>query len=153
MLGAGVLARHLPRSLPTWGFTSLGIFQMLMVEGFILSLWCCLWKIKCREAERWMCAVVWPMGINTAWVSVCIWDVDQASSDSTYEKWRLGLGGVASRGKHVLLLGCLVTLQDAFHFMFTVCFSCLFICFFGFLLRKWHIFSTSTPPIRPSSKT
>lgn len=25
--------------------------------------------------------------------------------------------------------------------------------FFGFLLRKWHIFSTSTPPNRPSSKT
>jgi len=59
----------------------------------------------------------------------------------------------ASQGKHVMPLCCLFALQDAFHFPFTVCFSCLFICFFGFLLRKWHIFSTSTPPNRPSSKT
>lgn len=35
----------------------------------------------------------------------------------------------------------------------SLCFSCLFICFFGFLWRKWHIFSTSTPPKHPSSKT
>lgn len=39
----------------------------------------------------------------------------------------------ASQGRHVMLLCFLFTLQDAFHFPFTVCFSCLFICFFGFL--------------------
>lgn len=86
------------------------------------------------------------LGCGLCLIWVPIWEI---------EIWALPIKIMvsASQGRHVMLVCCLFTLQGAFHFPFTVCFSCLFICFFGFLLRKWHIFSTSTPPNRPSSKT
>jgi len=37
-----------------------------------------------------MCTVVWLTGINTAWISVCIWDVDHASSETTMRNGDLG---------------------------------------------------------------
>lgn len=105
-----------------------------------------------------LCTVVSLTGKNKVWISVCTLDVDHASSESTYGKWRPGLCAQKSwcllpRGS----MSCHSVACSLFRMLFTfhslsVSLVYLF-AFFGFLLRKWHIFSTSTPPNRPSSKT
>lgn len=44
--------------------------------------------------------------------------------------------GVSLPGEARHLLCSLFTIQDASHFPFTVCFSCLFICFFGVFIKE-----------------
>lgn len=98
----------------------------------------------------------WLKGISTAWISLCIWDVDHASSESTCKARRAlptEIPVSASQGRHVISsVPCsLFKMLLTFHSL-SVSLVYLF-AFLVFLLRKWHIFSTSTPPNRPSSKT
>lgn len=77
-----------------------------------------------------------------------------SSSESTYEAQRAFSTEIllsASQGRHVISAPCsLFKMLLTFHSLF-VSLVYLF-AFLVFLLRKWHIFSTSTPPNCPSSK-
>lgn len=75
------------------GYTSLGFFQVLVVQRLYFILLVLLLKDKMQQSSEvcLLCTVVSLTGKNKVWISVCTLDVDHASSESTYGKWRLGL--------------------------------------------------------------
>lgn len=102
-----------------------------MVQGFILSLWCCFWKLRSSKV-----CLLWAVeGLK------CLSTVDFSVYLVYIHIW--GPEGFAHRNPVVSLPGeachllCpLFTIQDASCFPFTVCFSCLFICFFGVFIKE-----------------